>query len=406
MSNREAITLSGENAINLYLQGSEIWNKWVKDNPDANVYFASVDFSKFQQDEVYSANFKGFCFPGGVIDFSDAIFGSGLVSFTGASFNGVAVLFNNTDFGSGDVNFYFTKFFRASVSFHSAKFGPGDVSFNEAMFGGTINFSNITIEDGNLSFYGAYFDATILNFSFMTINGGFNFLYAKNTENIREISFKYSNFNGYCEITNSSFGCVVDLTQTKMANHVSLEGLVCELIEVSHYKFLKKTFDKDDISRFRRLKELAENNKDHELALDFHAKEMRSKRFHENTTYTGLFLDYSFDLLSNYGRSELRPFIALVVIWFLFALLYLLISPIATVGFDGYCLKLGEALSFSGGQSIPIIPSSKLARDEGIDILFSGNLTPFIHLLTFSQSLISFTLFFLIGLALRNRFRI
>ncbi|KAA1158791.1 hypothetical protein EU508_14965 [Pseudoalteromonas fuliginea] len=406
MSKDKAITLFGENAINLYLQGSDIWNKWVKDNPDANVYFTGVDFSKFHQDGMYSANFKGFCFPSGVIDFSDAIFGNGLVSFTEASFNGFAVLFKNTDFGNGDVNFYFTKFLEASVSFQNAKFGAGNISFNEAMFGGAIDFSNITIEDGNLNFYGAYFDATILNFTFMTINGGFNFLYAKNTENIREISFKYSNFNGYCEITNSSFSCVVDLTQTKMANHVSLEGLVCEPIEVSHYKFLKKTFDKDNISRFRRLKELAENNKDHERALDFHAKEMRSKRFHENTTYTGLFFDYSFDLLSNYGRSELRPFIALVVIWFLFALFYLLISPIATVCFDGYCLKLGEALSFSGGQVIPIIPGSQLARAESIKKLFSGNLTPLIHLLTFLQSLISFTLFFLIGLALRNRFRI
>jgi hypothetical protein len=65
-----------------------------------------------------------------------------------------------------------------------------------------------------------------------------------------------------------------------------------------------------------------------------------------------------------------------------------------------------EALSFSGGQILPIIPSSRLARSEGVTSLFHGDLSFGLHVATFIQSIISLLLLFLIGLALRNRFRI
>lgn len=403
------MALSGEKALELYLQGKEVWNRWVEENPDASIDFSGINFSKYQGDSQLSADFSDFHFPGGVVDFSNTIFGNHLVSFTRAIFNSVYVRFNNANFGNGGVNFYFARFSKTNmrVEFDSARFGRGNINFDEASFYcNTVSFKGISSKKGNLSFFGTTFNTSFLNFESMTVDGEFRFLHIKGIDKIQEISFKYSSFKRSFDISNNKFNCVIDLTQTAMSNHCNLEGVICVPKELANHRFLRKTCNKDNIARFRRLKELAEVNKDHDRALDFHAYEMRSKRGHENITKSGLFLDVTFDWLSNYGRSELRPFLALIAAWLLFAVLYFISSPETVIGLNGHWQKLTEALSFSGGQIMPIIPGSRLARNEGVEILFKGDLSPLLHLATFLQSIISLLMLFLIGLALRNRFRI
>jgi hypothetical protein len=193
------------------------------------------------------------------------------------------------------------------------------------------------------------------------------------------------------------------LTNTKTANHISLDGLICWLTFEKKLFVFKKVSDFADIARLRRLKEIAENNKDHERALAFHADEMRAKRWHENISFRGLFVDYIFDWFSDYGRSASRPLICLTWLWIFFGCLYFFASGNDLIE---KWKKFWEALAFSGGQIFPIIPGSSTARMEGIQILFFNNLSPVLHLATFVQSVLSLMLLFLIGLALRNRFRI
>ena len=83
---------------------------------------------------------------------------------------------------------------------------------------------------------------------------------------------------------NAPFGCVVDLTDTRINSHVSLQGL----------NFQPKKTTPDDIRRFCRLKELAEGQKDHESALEFRAQEMRAIRQHQAKKFAW-FLNWCFD---------------------------------------------------------------------------------------------------------------
>ena len=71
----------------------------------------------------------------------------------------------------------------------------------------------------------------------------------------------------------------MDLVGTKFNNKVSLTGLICK----SATTWWGKSLDSKDAERFGRLKEIAEENKNHIQALRFHAQEMNS-----SITLTGL----------------------------------------------------------------------------------------------------------------------
>jgi hypothetical protein len=257
------------------------------------------------------------------------------------------------------------------VNFFQARFGKGRYMFEKAMFQGHVNFSSITdiYQVENLSFKGAGFDKTL-------------------------------------DLSGNSLTSIIDLTATKTTNHVSLADLHCmlpfECIKKGHLNF-NKAKDPADIARLRRLKEITENNKDHERALAFHADEMRAKRWHENTTIRGMLFDYVYDRLSNYGRSESRPLFCLSIIWLWFGGIYFIYAKCSELSPN---ILLSEALAFSGSQLLPFVSGSRLAQKEGVDTLFDGDLSPLIHGITFVQSILSLILLFLVGLALRNRFRI
>ncbi len=61
--------------------------------------------------------------------------------------------------------------------------------------------------------------------------------------------------------------------------------------------------DPEDAGRLGRLKEIAEDNKDHEQALYFFGEEMRAKRWQKNRPFLASILDFLYDKVSDYGRS-------------------------------------------------------------------------------------------------------
>jgi hypothetical protein len=259
---------------------------------------------------------------------------------------------------------------------------------------------------------------------------------------VKAFSCKFATFDKSFQLSaDEPFHCVVDLTGTKTTHHVSLAGLTCHLktkrplklirsiarlpggrplrryawVPLSQYlrqrtmalRWLNKTraCDPQDADRFRRLKEIAENNKDLAQALEFKAQEIQAGRWHNTTTRWDRAMEFLFEKLSNYGRSERLPLLWLIVFWLAFAGLYTGLSNTVC----RMCIedKISSALIFSAGQMLPFVPSAREARLSWENVLFLGDRLPgFIYALTFIQSIVAVGLLFLLGLALRNRFKL
>ena len=233
MSTDERMSLKGEEAIALWKQGKDAWNDWVKEHPEADVDFANVDFSQYRDDPscripADAWPFAGFRFPRGSVNFS------------------------RTQFGDGRVSFFQAQFKKGDVSFASTRI-QGDFTLSHATLGtGAYNFERCDFEQR------AFLDEL------------------KDVEQVEFFSFRYASFEKPLVLStanNAPLGCVVDLTDTRINSHVSLQGLTIQ----------PKGTTQKDIGRFCRLKELAENNKDHERALAFKAQEMRVIRQHQAT---------------------------------------------------------------------------------------------------------------------------
>ena len=67
---------------------------------------------------------------------------------------------------------------------------------------------------------------------------------------------------------------------------------------------------------------------------------------------------------------------------------------------------LGSSFIFSASQMLPLIPTSRIAREAAAIELFSSHIPGCLYFLTVVQSILAFVFLFLIGLALRNRFRL
>ncbi len=170
---KEIKTLSGDKAIEKWLEGCDKWNKWVSEHPEYNVDFTGVDFSKHRGCENISEHkwpFAEFRFPNG------------------------------------------------KVSFVGATFGEGHVNFIHATFGGKVIFIRTTLGKGNYNFKKVDFmDRTI-------------FHELQNASVIKSFTFQFATFEKSLEISaDDSFNCVVDLTGTSLSNQVVLENLSCNI---------------------------------------------------------------------------------------------------------------------------------------------------------------------------------
>ncbi|MBQ4877796.1 hypothetical protein J8M21_11310 [Pseudoalteromonas luteoviolacea] len=434
--------LDGKAAIDLWLQGVDAWNQWVEENPVADVIFEGVDFSQY--DEV---SFMNYIFPKGYVNFSRAQFGEGCIDFTGAQFGEGDFNFSGALFGKGDINFSGTQFGKGDVNFSGTQFGKGNVNFSGTKFGkGDVNFSGSQFDKGDAIFAGAHFVESKVYFGSIKLSGQFNFWDVIGTEKISSLSFKFSTFEGPVCLDKNNFNCIPDFTNTKLSHQLSLSHFTVSnsLIHKSnlipkslttlkklwfgselkysqiknalnHSKKLSRRFpwlskltaaDTQDIDRLRRLKELAESNKHYKLALDLHVEEMKSSRWIETTSKRSLFTEFLFQKFGDYGRSILRPLTSLVLLWLVCAPIYASASNNKEISLD--------ALLFSFSQMFSIIPSSRDARSESSTALYGtlidGKLIVDVPHVVFAiaglQSLTSIILVFLVGLALRNRFRI
>ncbi|MEQ8585034.1 MAG: pentapeptide repeat-containing protein [Thalassobaculaceae bacterium] len=143
----DRIVLEGDEAIALWKQGKDAWNAWVDENPEADVSFAGVDFSKHvAQGEgvsfdlwrfpvIGTVSFSRVAFEDGGVSFVDTEFGEGDVYFTGARFGDGGVSFRDAHFGGGTVSFHGADFGSRYVIFTGTSFWECDVDFIHANFG-------------------------------------------------------------------------------------------------------------------------------------------------------------------------------------------------------------------------------------------------------------------------------
>ena len=329
------------------------------------------------------------------MSFGGAQFGDGGVNFTGgAQFGDGAVDFRFAQFGDGTVDFGFAQFGEGEVSFGRAQFGDGAVSFNSARAPGDFTLSHARLGKGAYDFERGDFERRAF---FDGLQG---------TEHVTSFSFRYASFEKPLVLSthaNEPFGCVVDLTDTQINSHVSLQGLTLQP---------KETTQKD-IGRFCRLKELAEGQKDLESALEFKAQEIKTVSNLSPNPLVWL-LTFSFWLLSNFGRSVSLPCLSLGSVWLGFALWYAELAPRIKFGIEPLipswnAFKDSGALTFSASQMLGLLPSSRKADKTAQEQLFgdcTGCLPEGLYAITAFQSILSLMLLFLLGLALRNRFRL
>ncbi|MEQ8585033.1 MAG: hypothetical protein RLO01_13505 [Thalassobaculaceae bacterium] len=197
-----------------------------------------------------------------------------------------------------------------------------------------------------------------------------------------------------------------DLRSTITQGHVDLQNLILKPWEQRCFRWPAESFigpeiASDAVPALRRLKELAETNRHHDAALRFFADECRAQRWNQYGVAASL-LDWAYDTLCDYGQSAGRPVVGLLVSIALFVVLYAgLSAPDPNKGVNVF----GEAVSASLGNTLPFIPSDREIRSDAFDLLYGPNPGLWVDILSLVQSAIGFVFLFLIGLGLRNRFR-
>ena len=295
------------------------------------------------------------------------------VTFQGVDFTtGVNKKISFKDFTfPGNTDFSRTQF--RGADFGGANFGEctwfteaifeDDARFDKATFGKYARFESATFRKG------AWFPET-------TFEG--------------DAGFGGATFSGLVALYGSRFQFVPDFRRTDFQKHITLHGM-----EVN---FLWPALD-GDADKYRRLKELAVNARNHDLEQMFFAYELMAKRGHE-TRGLKLIPNYLYGWFSGFGRSLRRPCAWLLGVWFGFGILY---NWIATKEMS----HLWDGLLFSVAHLFPFLGASKGALAEAKTALF-GN-APLGVLVNFSAMLeggLGILFLFLIGLALRNRFRL
>jgi len=137
--------------------------------------------------------------------------------------------------------------------------------------------------------------------------------------------------------------------------------------------------------------------------LRFAADENRANRWHEGlSTVPGSILDILYSASSDYGQSILRPTIGLGGLTLLSALGFWGASDRWSLG----CFS--DALSLSLANTVAFLPVSRAIRVDAQEALFGVGVDPglLIDLMMIAQASLSFVFLFLIGLGLRNRFRL
>ncbi|PIR37345.1 MAG: hypothetical protein COV35_09625 [Alphaproteobacteria bacterium CG11_big_fil_rev_8_21_14_0_20_39_49] len=394
-----------------------------------NANFNSANFKSSA--DFRSANFKSFA------DFRSANFKS-FAHFRSANFSCDAD-FSSTNFKSADFN---------STNFKSAGFNSTLFSvyayFNSACFQGNADFRSAIFSD-NADFNSASFSEKA-DFSLARFSKSVDFYSANfsdrayfNSATFYLLLLNKTKFEGDCSFEGATFKKVPKVSGASILGVFNFYDVIWSKIEDSKEP-------KQDALSYSQLKRLMSDSHLHDWEMFFFRKELlcraevakrKAKKPTEDnirkirkclTAYkllrsnklTSWILKAKifdsdwreaqfiklYDEISECGDSIIKPFRKLLILYFTMAFLYPVISGKMSDGiFQGFYLSLRHTVLF--------LPSSKKKYDAIMCSLFPGYDTGEVNiqylsyvLLSGFQAVLSLGLLFLVGLAIRNHFRI
>jgi hypothetical protein len=442
--------------LDLAAKGRNEWNEWRRKaaNGKVRVTFCGIDFRETPRDEI---DFSGFEF-GDFADFSHCkwrgqlggyitAFAPGRAFFPGTSFGDWAT-FANAIFGDW-ANFTGAVFCDNS-SFDGAIFGEF-ASFNGAAFGTSAQlratFGDFATFDG--AAFGKWADFNDMNNNDRMVLNQLHEasweVWDSGPDRFLAISFANTRFDGKADFSGCSFERTAnfssahfyyppDFHATTNASRIDFTGAQIGFVPAGRWAWTK---DSEVPVRLRALRKIAEETKNHDLERDLYIVERKAERgvylrqLLEDLKKEGwknwprnaarlitrplwIAVMGSYWALANYGRSFVRPLVALIASVFFFDWRYteVLASLMAkATDVDRYKQALGM---LALGNAVPFV--GPLTIDSNVkEYLFCPNkaascLPPIppegFQFLVIFQNLFSIICVFFIGLALRNYFRI
>jgi hypothetical protein len=378
-------------------------------DPDAIVDFSNTHF-------ILPVNFFSFHFPRGV-DFSSATF-SGEAKFESANFSAKAD-FTSATF-SGMATFTGTQF-NAGLDFQSATFS------NKVDFQNTIlvdpDFRSVTFSD-TANFRRARFigalraDYSLATFSRAADFGSAAFNVEADFDSARflgMINFRSVTFSNIADFTEATFSSSVHFVDAKFATYTifaeaRFEGEVPDFRGATMHEATEwhgvtwpepprsKENAQQQVYGYERLKQEMERLKKHDDEQRFFRRELRARRRLLWTSPWEWLLNFFYQASSDYGNSFKRPLFWLSVVFAAGAAIFAS-APL-------YCgapmpITLAARLSFA--NIFLFLPNKR-------EIMLDANTarclsTATLQAVSAAQSLLGVVLLFLLGLALRNRFR-
>jgi uncharacterized protein YjbI with pentapeptide repeats len=436
--------------------GKDAWNRWRQANPEVKVSFEGVNFEEPQKrgitfskfnlgDGTFGrcANLSGATF-GYDVDLSGATFGDD-ANLSGATFMGIANLMG-VSFGNW-----------ADLS--GATFGDHAILCGAA-FGHRANLSGVTFgHDANLSrvtFRGAVdLRASIDDWREQMKGRGSRFpdqrrqvFTQARPDAFSDISFARTNFRGTadfsgriflegCDLTGARFSQPPKFGDCKGTSNIDLYGAT-----IRFSSLIRGWTTRSEIPVcFRALRKLADETKNHDLERDLYIEERKAER---GTVLAQYWRDGASEwrvlahcswiavmgvywLLSDYGRSFIRPIVALVCSVFVSYWAYLAVlesvvvleSPNAAATRDFKDAVWAYAIA----NAVPFVGALTLEKEVKTTLLCGGRadyratvaggvpscvpISPRrFQLITIRQSIFSAICIFFAGLALRNYFKL
>jgi hypothetical protein len=402
----------------------------------------SFSLSEFKKDAIFeSACFFG---PG---KFKNAEF-EAAVNLRGAIFQDEAD-FSSSTFAK-NVNFELASVGK-NISFKKCIF-KGKLSLSEAKFFGQTNFTNVKCENDakfHKSFFHDFADFNNTNFGDYVGFKSCEFLQRANFRKCKFVGFsdyQSSIFHNRAQFEQSEFQSSAVFKNTKFKEvatfgnttfYESVDMSYCHFESISYFqnakfngltKFVSCNFSflppdfrgatlheatewhesnwpstwknrrqsQQQVYAYERLKQEMERLKKHEDEQFFYTEELRTRRAIVSPTNGYWWLNFLYEKLSGYGQSVSRPLLAQLVILLLGDMIFE-----STNSFKGAPLEPQRAIALSFANVFSFLP----IRKEVFGEQFLKDLSPLAHLTSTVQMIVSLILFFLIGLALRNRFR-
>ncbi len=390
---------------------------------DDNIDFSNVNFEQdafFREYLFRRPDFNGAAFSR-VAFFDRATFPGGAL-FDHATFSDQA-LFRNATFSS-DVTFDAAAFsdyagfdgatFSSGVTFNTAAFS-GHAGFDGAIFSGMADFDYAAFSGGALFRFAAFSGRAYFRFAAFSDYAGFNGAIFSSMADFGCAAFSGgAHFNGATfssdvRFAHTTFDGTTEFVNAKMKDETFFQGAIfkkepprffnAELHQGTVWRDITwpptpKGLDEAGpfIDAYACLKLEMDRLKKHEDELNFFALELQSRRVLQESKFRGSGIPIAlYGLISDYGRSYLRPIVGL----------FLVAAFGASIFRHFGAFALGEAFSLSAANTFNVFGF----RKDFIATKLLDCLSPWLEVTAATQTILGTILLFLFGLGIRNKFR-